>query len=66
MTLQASRNATPQDWAEVMAAVRAGTLDARDWINHRTTLERVVTDLPGLVAAPGAVVKAVVELGEGA
>ena len=63
VTLQASRNATPQDWAQVIAAVRSGRLDARGWVNHRTTLEGVVSDLPDLAAAPGRVVKAVVELG---
>lgn len=63
LTLQASRNASAQDWSEVLAAVRAGTLDAVGWLNHRTTLDAVATDLPRLAAGPGTVVKAVVEIG---
>ena len=66
LTVQASRNASAQDWAEVMAAVRAGRLDALGWVNHRTTLDAVPADLPRLAADPGSVVKAVVELGGGA
>jgi 2-desacetyl-2-hydroxyethyl bacteriochlorophyllide A dehydrogenase len=62
LELRASRNATPEDWAQVMAAVTDGSLDAVGWINHRATLAGVVDDLPRLAAAPGGVVKAVVEL----
>ena len=62
LDLRASRNATPADWAQVLAAVGAGGLDATGWINHRTTLDAVVDDLPRLAADPGQVVKAVVEL----
>ena len=62
LDLRASRNATPDDWAQVLAAVEDGALDAVGWVNHRTTLDGVVDDLPRLAADPGRVVKAVVEL----
>ncbi|HEY6795314.1 MAG TPA: zinc-binding alcohol dehydrogenase family protein [Kineosporiaceae bacterium] len=62
LDLHASRNATPQDWQEVLAAVRGGLLDAVSWVNHRTSLAAVVQDLPRLAAEPGSVVKAVIEL----
>lgn len=60
--LRASRNATLLDWTGVMSAVRDGRLDATSWINHRTTLERIVTELPLVAADPGSVVKSVVDL----
>jgi threonine dehydrogenase-like Zn-dependent dehydrogenase len=63
LDLRASRNATFADWDGVMAAVRSGTLDATGWINHRTTLEGIIDELPRIAAAPGAIVKSVVEIG---
>jgi threonine dehydrogenase-like Zn-dependent dehydrogenase len=62
LDLRASRNATAADWEGVMAAVRAGTLDATGWINHRTTLEGIIDDLPRIAADPGPIVKSVVEI----
>lgn len=62
LDLRASRNATAADWAEVVSAVLAGALDAQDWINHRMPLDSVADELPRLVADPGPVVKAVVEV----
>ena len=62
LDVRASRNATFGDWDGVMAAVRAGTLDATGWINHRTTLAGIVDELPRIAREPGAVVKSVVEL----
>lgn len=59
----ASRNATAEDWREVVERVHAGRLDALSWINHRSSLESIVEDLPLLVKDPGAVVKTVVDLG---
>ncbi len=64
VTLHASRNATAEDWAEVLAAVRAGSLEATTWVNHRSTLTSVVDDLPRLASTPE-VVKAVVDVGIG-
>lgn len=63
LDVRASRNATRSDWASVIAAVQEGLLDARSWINHRTTLGGIVDDLPRLAADPGGVVKTVVEIG---
>lgn len=63
LDLRASRNATPRDWTQVLAAVADGILDATVWVNHRTTLPGVVQHLPRLAASPDSAVKAVVELG---
>jgi 2-desacetyl-2-hydroxyethyl bacteriochlorophyllide A dehydrogenase len=62
LDVRGSRNATPQDWAQVISAVQEGSLDALGWVNHRTTLAAVVDDLPRLARSPGDVVKAVVNL----
>lgn len=66
LDLRASRNATSEDWEQVMGAVAEGGLDAVGWVNHRSTLKAVVQDLPRLAASPGQVVKAVVEIGPAA
>lgn len=63
LDLRASRNATFADWEGVMRAVRDGSLDATSWINHRTTLDGIILELPRISAAPGQVVKSVVEIG---
>jgi len=63
LDLRASRNATREDWAQVIVAIGDGTLDALPWVNHRTTLPALVEELPRLAADPGPVVKAVVEIG---
>jgi 2-desacetyl-2-hydroxyethyl bacteriochlorophyllide A dehydrogenase len=63
LSLHASRNATVEDWEQVIGAVRNGSIDAVGWVNHRSTLSTVVDDLPRLASSPGDVVKAVVEVG---
>lgn len=63
LDLRASRNATFADWEGVMSAVRDGSLDATSWINHRTTLDGIILELPRISAAPGRIVKSVVEIG---
>jgi 2-desacetyl-2-hydroxyethyl bacteriochlorophyllide A dehydrogenase len=63
LEVMASRNATAEDWREVMERVRAGKLDALAWINHRASLESIAEDLPALVQEAGAVVKTVVDVG---
>jgi 2-desacetyl-2-hydroxyethyl bacteriochlorophyllide A dehydrogenase len=64
LDLRASRNATPADWTQVIAAVEDGRLAALDWVNHRTTLPAVVDDLPRLAGGRNGVVKAVVDVSE--
>lgn len=65
LEVMASRNATADDWHDVVKRVRTGQLDALSWINHRASLESIVEDLPSLVEETGAVVKTVVEVGDG-
>jgi 2-desacetyl-2-hydroxyethyl bacteriochlorophyllide A dehydrogenase len=65
LELRASRNATPADWAGVVSAMLTGGLDPRGWVNHRMMFDAVVDELPRLTEDPGAVVKAVVDIGFG-
>lgn len=66
LDVMGSRNATADDWHDVVARVRDGQLDALPWINHRASLRSIATDLPALGDATGAVVKTVVEVGDAA
>ena len=66
LDVRASRNATIDDWKEVITAATTGTLNALRWINHRTTLAGIVAQLPTLATDPGVVVKTIVEIGDGA
>lgn len=63
LEVMASRNATAEDWCEVVERVHTGRLDALSWINHRASLESIIDDLPSLAHDHGAVVKTVVDLG---
>jgi 2-desacetyl-2-hydroxyethyl bacteriochlorophyllide A dehydrogenase len=61
MTLLASRNATAEDFAHVMAAMRAGLVPVDRLITHRTTLAKAVTDLPRWATSKSGLIKAVIE-----
>jgi hypothetical protein len=65
LEVMASRNATAADWHDVVKRVHTGQLDALSWINHRASLESIIEDLPSLVEETGAVVKTVVDVGDG-
>ncbi|KOR19265.1 zinc-binding alcohol dehydrogenase family protein [Burkholderia cenocepacia] len=60
-TLLASRNATAEDFATVLDAMRAGRIPDRALNTHRMRLEEVPDALPRLLDAGQTVVKALVE-----
>ncbi|AQQ31788.1 zinc-binding alcohol dehydrogenase family protein [Burkholderia cenocepacia] len=60
-TLLASRNATAEDFATVLDAMRAGRIPDRALNTHRMRLEEVPDALPRLLEAGQTVVKALVE-----
>jgi threonine dehydrogenase-like Zn-dependent dehydrogenase len=62
MTVLASRNATSADFARVLSAVEAGTLDTRPWVTHRATLADLPAALPRWAEPGSGVLKAVVEV----
>lgn len=61
-TLLGSRNATPEDFATVMAAMRAGDVPSEALNTHRMTLAEVPTRFAGLLEPAAGVVKAIVEV----
>ena len=60
-TLLASRNATAEDFATVLDAMRGGRIPDRALNTHRMRLEEVPDALPRLLDAGQTVVKALVE-----
>jgi len=63
MSVLASRNATREDFDKVMAAMLTGEVDVNRLITHRTTPDRVATDLPHWAAHKTGLIKAIVEFG---
>ena len=61
-TLLGSRNATPEDFDAVMAAIRAGRVPTAALNTHRLTLSEVPDRFPALLDPSEGVVKAVVHL----
>ena len=62
ITLLASRNALPDDFRTVIAAIEDGRLDTDPWITHRVPLEGLVEALPRYARPETGVVKAMVEI----
>ena len=62
LTLLASRNALPGDFAHVIATLEAGRLDVRPWITHRAALDEVPARFPQWATPEAGVVKAIIEV----
>ncbi|MCY3917422.1 MAG: zinc-binding alcohol dehydrogenase family protein [Chloroflexi bacterium] len=58
LTLLASRNATPADFAWVIECLRAGAINLDPWITHEATPERIVADFPTWLDPATGVIKA--------
>ena len=58
LTLLASRNATPEDFAWVIDCLRAGEVNLGPWITHRATPEGIVADFPTWLDPATGVIKA--------
>ncbi len=61
MTLLASRNATAEDFAAVIAALTAGKIDLAPWISVRVTPEELPVAFPGWLSPARDFVKAMIE-----
>jgi 2-desacetyl-2-hydroxyethyl bacteriochlorophyllide A dehydrogenase len=61
LTVLASRNALPEDFAHVIATLEAGRLDVAPWITHRAPLEEVPSLFPQWTSPDAGVVKAMIE-----
>lgn len=61
LTLMASRNATPDTFKKVIAAVADGSIDTKPWITHRIDLLDVPKQFKETVSQPD-LIKAVIEV----
>ncbi|MGD8897941.1 MAG: zinc-binding alcohol dehydrogenase family protein [Acidobacteriota bacterium] len=62
MTLLASRNARPDEFTRVIAALEKGLIDPGGWITHRATFDDLVGAFPAFARREGGLVKAIVDL----
>ena len=58
LTLLASRNATPEDFAWVIEELRAGSINLGPWITHQARPESIVAEFPTWVNPATGVIKA--------
>jgi len=62
LTLLASRNSTPDDFARVIAAMESGQIDTKPWITHRCTFGALPTTFETFLDPTSGVIKAVVDI----
>ncbi len=62
ITLKASRNALPADFARIISLIEDGTIRTDPWITHRTTFDRVVSDFDSLTRPETGVLKAMIDV----
>jgi 2-desacetyl-2-hydroxyethyl bacteriochlorophyllide A dehydrogenase len=62
LTLMSSRNATDDDFAQVIGLLEAEKIDVTPWITHRVAPEELPGALPGWMTPESQVVKAMLEL----
>ncbi len=58
MTLLASRNATPSDFARVIKCLQMGAINLDPWITHRAAPEMIADDFPTWLDPASGVIKA--------
>lgn len=61
-TLMSSRNATREDFDNVMAAMEKGLIDPRTYITHRVIFPEIEKEFASWLDPSGGVIKAIVEL----
>ncbi|HUC94239.1 MAG TPA: zinc-binding alcohol dehydrogenase family protein [Paenibacillus sp.] len=62
MTLLGSRNATPDDFNQVLEAVRDGQIDVGSFITHRAALDEMIGHFDSWLKPESRVIKAMVEI----
>lgn len=62
MMVIASRNAVREDFEQVMARLRNGSIPGAAMLTHRTTLDAAVSDIPTWVSDRNRVVKAMIDV----
>jgi 2-desacetyl-2-hydroxyethyl bacteriochlorophyllide A dehydrogenase len=61
LSLLCSRNATAEDFGEVIAALRKGEIDPGPWITHRVKAEQLIQAFPGWLEPGSGVIKAMLD-----
>jgi 2-desacetyl-2-hydroxyethyl bacteriochlorophyllide A dehydrogenase len=62
LSLLASRNATPEDFSQVISALENRQLDVKPWITHYASLEQIIEDFPNWLDPANGVIKAMLSL----
>ncbi len=62
LTLLASRNATLEDFRNVIAGIESGRVDTKGFITHAASLENAAAEFPKWIKPETGVIKAVVEV----
>lgn len=64
MTIMASRNALPGDFARIIRLLEDDQLDITPWITHRVPFANLIGEFESLIAPDSGRIKAIVELGK--
>lgn len=62
MTLLASRNALPPDFARIIKLIEDGQIDTRPWITHRTDFDEMIGNFPSYTKPETGVIKAMISI----
>ena len=62
MTLFASRNALPRDFARIIKLIEDGKIDTQPWITHRTALSDIPDAFPNFLKPENRVLKAMIQV----
>ena len=62
MTLLASRNALPPDFARIITLIEDGRIDTQPWITHHAKFEEMIDVFPSWLRPESGVIKAVVHV----
>lgn len=61
MTVLSSRNATREDFQQIMEGMRSGQIDIKSWVTHRVSSASIIDALPEWASGDNDVIKAIVE-----
>ncbi len=62
MTIRASRNALPADFARIIALIEDGTIDTTPWVTHRIDFDDVADEFPTMIDPASKVLKAMINI----
>jgi alcohol dehydrogenase len=62
MTIKASRNALPKDFARIIKLIEDGTIDTAPWITHRVAFDDVIDNFETYTRPETGVIKAIIEV----